>query len=172
MLPDDCLRVIAVISNDRRSNWGGGLTCRNVSDYSDNVELTDYETAGRELYANRDVVYVRYTARVTDSSKWTALFTEALVILMAIEVALNVVGDKNIIAILEQRLARLIEDAQMNGVIRDDTRLPKQKESIRTDSINRMYLDYSGIPTFPCNDYLGRRPCYEGGTGQLCGWGN
>ncbi len=175
MLPDDCLRVIAVIGKDRRADWGGDFTCRNVSDYSDNVELTDYETAGRELYANRDVVYVRYTARITDSAKWAALFTEVLIILMAIEVALNVVGDKNIIAILEQRLARLIEDAKMNGVIRDDTRLPKQRESIRTGAVNRMYLDYSGIPTFPCETgypYMMRRPCYEGGTGQLCGWGN
>lgn len=170
VLPDDCLRVIAVIGKDRRADWNTEKECRNISDFSDMVELIEYETAGRELYANRDVVYVRYTARVEDNTKWAALFTEALVLMMAIEVALNVVEDKNIIAILEQRLARLIEDAQMNAVIRDETRLPKQKESRRTGAVNRMYLDYSGIPTLPCGDVYGRRPCYEGGTGQLCGW--
>ena len=170
MLPDDCLRVIAVIGKDRRADWGMERECRNISDFSDMVELTEYETAGRELYANRDIVYVRYTARIDDSTKWAAMFTEALVILMAIEVALNVVGDKNIIAILEQRLSRLIEEAQMNAVIRDDTRLPKQRESQRTGAVNRMYLDYSGIPTLPCGDVYSRRPCYEGGTNQLCCW--
>lgn len=170
MLPVDCLRVIAVIGQDRRADWDGELTCRNISDFSDKVELTDYETAGRELYANRDVVYVRYTAKVDDSSEWEAVFTEAFVIMLAIEVALNVVGDKNIIAILEQRLARLIEDAKLSGAIREETKLPKQRESIRAGAVNRQFLDYSGIPTLPCDKYYGRRVCYEGGTGELCGW--
>ena len=174
-LPSDCLKVIAVISNDRRSSWGMESTCRNISDFSDMVELTEYETAGQELYTNRDVVYVRYTARVEDMTKWAAMFTEAFVILLAIEIAFNVVGDKNIIAILEQRLARLIEDARMNGVIKEETKLPKQRESVRVGGINRQYLDYSGFPTMPCGigDYhYGRRPCYEGGTNELCSWGN
>ena len=173
MLPADCLRVIAVIASDRRADWGGEVTCRNISDFSDKVELTEYETAGHELYANRDVVYVRYTAKIEDSTKWEAVFTEAFVILLAIEIALNVVGDKNIIAILEQRLARLIEDAKLSGAIREETKLPKQRESTRTGALNRQYLDYSGIPTMPCNDYpYGRRACNEGGTGELCGWRN
>ena len=172
MLPADCLRVIAVIGQDRRSSWGGDATCRNISDFSENVELTEYETAGKELYTNRDVVYVRYTARIEDSSKWDAVFTEAFVIKLAIEVALNVVGDKNIVAILEQRLARLIEDAKMSGAIREETRLPKQRESIRAGAVNRQYLDYSGIPTLPCADNYGRWACYEVGTNELCGWRN
>ena len=170
MLPDDCLKVIAVIGKDRRADWNMERECRNISDFSDMVELTEYETAGRELYANRDVVYVRYTAKIEDSTKWAAIFTEALVILMAIEVALNVVGDKNIIAILEQRLARLIEESQMNAVIRDETKLPKQRESQRTGAVNRMYLDYSGIPTLPCGDFYERRLCDESRTNQLCSW--
>ena len=174
-LPSDCLKVIAVISNDRRSGWGMESSCRNISDFSDMVELTDYETAGQELYSNRDVVYVRYTARIEDTTKWPSMFTEAFVILLAIEIAFNVVGDKNIIAILEQRLVRLIEDARMNGVIKEETKLPKQRESVRVGGVNRQYLDYSGFPTMPCGlgDYhYGRRPYYEGGTNELCGWGN
>lgn len=151
MLPADCLRVIAVIGQDRRAEWGGEMTCRNISDFSDKVELTEYETAGRELYANRDVVYVRYTAKIDDSAQWEAVFTEAFVILLGIEIALNVVGDKNIIAILEQRLTRLIEDAKLSGAIREETKLPKQRESIRAVAANRQFLDYSGIPTLPCD---------------------
>ena len=169
MLPEDCLKVIAVIGKDRRADWNMEIDCRNISDFSENVELTEYETAGRELYANRDVVYVRYTARIEDSTKWAAIFTETLVLMMAIEVALNVVGDKNIIVILEQRLTRLIEDAKMNGVIRDETGLPKQRESQRTGAVNRKYMDYSGIPTKACGDFYGRMSCNESGTNQLCG---
>ena len=171
LLPADCLKVNAVIGHDRRAGMAGtGCECVNVSEYSDTVELVDWETAGQELYANRDVVYVRYTARVEDYREWCAAFREAFVILLAIEVALNVVGDQNIIAILEQRLARIIEDARMNGLIRDETRLPVQRESVRAGNVGRMYLDYSGIPTWPCGDRRGRRLCYEDGTGKLCEW--
>ena len=84
MLPEDCLKVIAVIGKDRRADWGMEIECRNISDFSDMVELTEYEVAGHELYANRDVVYVRYTARIEDSAKWAVSFTEAVVLLMAI----------------------------------------------------------------------------------------
>lgn len=175
LLPEDCVRVIAVIGQDKRADWNMESTCRNISEYSDTVELTEYETAGRELYANRDVVYVRYTARIDDSTKWASMFTEAFVILLAIEIAFNVVGDKNIIVLLEQRLSRIIEAAKMNGAIREETRLPVQRESRRSGGVNRHYLDYSGIPTLPCGygEYnYGRRVCYEGGTGELCGWRN
>ena len=133
ILPDDCLRVIAVIGKDRRADWGMEIECRNVSDFSDMVELTEYEVAGKELYANRDVVYVRYTARIEDSAKWVVLFIEALVLLIAIEVALNTVSERNIIAILEQRLSKLIEDAKMNAVIK------------------------SGIPTMLCGNFYGAK---------------
>ena len=66
----------------------------------------------------------------------------------------------------------MIEDAKMNALIKDDTKLPKQRESLRLGAVNRMYMDYSGIPTMPCGDFYGRRPCYEGGTGELCSWRN
>ena len=174
VLPEDCLKVIVVIGRDRRAEWGMERQCRNISDFSDMVELTDYEIAGKELYANRDVVYIRYTAKIEDSSQWAAIFTEALVLLLAIEIALNVIGNHNsIIDLFRQRFAQLIEEAKMNEIIRDDTRLPKQRESYRTGAVNRMFMDYSGIPTLPCGDLLqnyGRRPCYEGGTGEFCGW--
>ena len=172
-LPKDCMKVNAVIGTDRRADWDGEKTCRNISEFSDTVELTDYETAGHELYANRDVVYIRYTSKIEDSSEWNALFTEAFVILLAEEVAMNAASDKNIIAILEQKLTRTIEEAVRCGAIVEETKLPKQRESIRTGTVNRAYLDYSGIPTMPCETrypYIMRRPCYEGGTGQLCGW--
>lgn len=173
VLPDDCLKVIAVIGKDRRADWNMERDCRNISDFSDMVELTEYETAGNKLYANRDVVYIRYTARIEDSTKWAAIFTEALVVLMAIEIACNVVGNHNsIVNLCQQKFTQLIEDAKMNEIIRDETRLPKQRESYRTGAVNRMFMDYSGIPTLPCGDFYGRRACYEGGTGQLCGWGN
>ncbi len=169
LLPSDCLKVNAVIGQDRRASMpGSDCECVNISEYPDAVELANWETAGHELYANRDVVYVRYTACVEDYREWCAAFTEAFVLLLAIEVALNVVGDKNIVVILEQRLARVIEDAQASGLIREDTRLPVQRESERAGNVGRMYLDYSGIPTWPCGDRYGRRMCDEAGAGKFC----
>ena len=149
-LPADCLRVTAVI---------GGNSC--------SEELTDYETAGRELYSNRDVVYIRYTAKIEDSTKWDAIFTEAFVILLAEEVALNVTGDKNIVALLEQKFTKTIGEAMQVGAIQKEIKI------LKLGTVNRQYLDYSGIPTVPCNNYpYGRSPCYEDRTGELCSWGN
>lgn len=137
VLPPECLKVTAVVAREDDNGCG---CCGNI-------ELMDYEVSGQELYSNHDVVYVRYTARIEDTEEWASSFTEAFVALLAIEVAMNVVGDKNIIALLERRVSSIIEEAKTNGLIREDSGLPKRKDKCRGKIINSPYMDYSGIPS-------------------------
>lgn len=150
-LPDDCLKVIAVIAPDRRANFANGCECMNVSEYSENVELTDFEATDKMLCTNREVVFIRYTSRIEDTGKFTGTFTEALVIMLAIEVAYNVTDDKPRIQLLEQKLAGIIQEAKDNGDIKQESGLPKQRGSLRSTAREMPYMDYSGIPTMPCS---------------------
>ena len=169
MLPDDCLKVLSVIADDKRVGYGQESNCRSVSEISGKVEILDYETAGSELYANHAPVYVRYTARITKESDWAASFKDALVILIAIEICHNVTEGLKLIQILEQRLQGIIENARASGVIRPETRLPLLRDSRYRGAREVPYLDYSGIPTLPCTplDYC----CggeYERLSGEFC----
>lgn len=158
MLPDDCLKVVAVIAPDRQAEYASPCDCREGFEYPDTVELTDYETNGSELYTNSEVVYIRYTARVDDISQWAASFTDAFVIMLAIEVCLNVTDDKPRVQLLEQRLLKIIEDAKENKLIYIDTGLPKKRQTRRSLAREVPYMDYSGIPTLACSPlgYCGR----------------
>lgn len=149
-LPPDCLRVNSVIAHDRREDYGADIECMRLSEFPRNVEIIEYEVSGSELYANRENVHVRYTARITDKDKWPPLFTEALIYCLASEAALNVPVRAEIHQILMEREKQVIETATANGVIREETRLPLQHESTRTGLLNRQYLDYSGLATIPC----------------------
>lgn len=169
MLPEDCLKVLSVIADDKRVGYGQESNCRSVSEISGKVEILDYETAGSELYANHAPVYVRYTARITNESEWAVSFKDALVILMAIEICHNVTEGLKLIQILEQRLQGIIENARVSGVIRPETRLPLLRDSRYRGAREVPYLDYSGIPTVPCSplDYC----CgglYERLSGEFC----
>lgn len=158
LLPDDCLRVVAVIAPDKQAEYASPCDCREGFEYPDTVELTDYETNGSELYTNSEVVYIRYTARVDDISQWAASFTDAFVIMLAIEVCLNVTDDKPRVQLLEQRLLKIIEDAKENKLIYIDTGLPKKRQTRRSLAREVPYMDYSGIPTLACSPlgYCGR----------------
>lgn len=151
MLPEDCLKVLSVIAEDKRVGYGQESNCRSVSELSGKVEILDYETAGSELYANHAPVYVRYTARITNESEWAVSYKDALVILMAIEICHNVTEGLKLIQILEQRLQGIIENARASGVIRPETRLPLLRDSRYRGAREVPYLDYSGLPTVPCS---------------------
>lgn len=157
LLPADCLKVVAVISPDRRKKFVFSCDCISGTELSENVELTDYETTQTELYTNSEVVFVRYTAKSENTEEWASSFMDALVILMAIEVALNVTDDKQLVQLLEQRLQKIIDEAKANKDINDTTGLPKQKQTRVSMAREVPYMDYSGIPTLPCSpfDYCG-----------------
>ena len=169
-LPPDCLKVVSVIAHDKREDYGLEIGCMNASEFSSNVELTNYETAGSELYSNREAVYVRYTARIENFEEWSAAFTEAFIVKLAEEVALNISEDKRIIQILEERFSQIIKEAKENGLIRTETGLQKQRDSRRKNIREVPFLDYSGIPTRPCSpiDYCGRERLKN--AGEFCYW--
>lgn len=149
-LPPDCLRVNSVIAHDRRDDYEADIECMRLSEFPQNVEIIEYEVSGSELYANRENVHVRYTARITDKDRWPPLFREALIYCLASEAALNVPVRAEIHKILMEREKQAVETATANGVIREESRLPLQHESTRTGLLNRQYLDYSGLATIPC----------------------
>ena len=157
VLPSDCLKVINVIAKDKRSIYDHEKQCGYMPEYAENVEITDYETASNELYANHEVVYVRYTSRIEDTSKWAAEFVEAFCVRLAIEIAMNTMIEANVLKFLEQRYEIIIQEAQQSGAIKSDTRLPKFRDALRHTAREVPYLDYSGIPTRPCSplDYCG-----------------
>ena len=156
-LPSDCLKVVNVITKDTRSIYDHESQCGYMPEYSENVEITNYEATATELYANHQAVYIRYTAKIENIEKWPAEFTEAFCVRLAIEIALNTRADGNLIKFLEQRYELLIQEAIRSAAINADSGLPKFKDALRHTARQVPYLDYSGIPTRPCSplDYCG-----------------
>ena len=166
ILPEDCVKVLSVIAEDKRATYGQEYYCRSASERSGKIELTDYEVAGNELYANHAPVYVRYTSRITDSKKWVSSFKDALVILIAIEICHNVTDAEKLAQILEQRLLVLIKEAQESGIIRAETGLKLLRDSGYTGIREVPYMDYSGLPTLACSPL---NYCCEGSNERIPG---
>lgn len=156
-LPSDCLKVINVITKDSRSIYDCENQCDYMPEYPENVELVNYETTANELYSNCSAIYIRYTYKIEDISKWAAEFTEAFCVRLAIEIAFNTKIEANVIKFLEQRYQQIIQEAQLSRAIYGESGLPKFRESRRHTARQVPYLDYSGIPTRPCSplDYCG-----------------
>lgn len=150
-LPSDCLKVVSVVADDKRAEYEMNMKCLNVSEFPDVVELIEYEATGEQIYTNRNPIYLRYTARVTDTKKWAPAFTDVFCIQLAIEIAMSISKDKNIIQIFEKQTEQIIQSAIENGVIKAETGLLKQNESRRNFGRTIEWLDYSGIPTQRCS---------------------
>ena len=86
-----------------------------------------------------------------DEKAWSGAFREALVILLAIEIAYNVTDDKPRIQLLEQKFSQIIKSAIESGEIKSESGLPKQREGRRSYGREVPYMDYSGIPTLLCS---------------------
>ena len=125
-LPTDCLKLRVVVVDD--------------------MALTHFEIVDGKLLCNHDPVHIRYTAKVTDTSKWGPEFEEPFVSLLAAEAVRAVTGNGQAAAALEQRAEKAIQDGYMTGVIRGESGLP-----VRTGA----WLDYSGVPTRFDEDLLG-----------------
>ena len=156
-LPSDCLKVINVITKDYRSVYNRENNCEYMPEYPENVELVNYETTASELYTNCSAIYIRYTYKIEDITKWAAEFTEAFCVRLAVEIAFNTKLEPNVIKFLEQRYTQIIQEAQISRAINDESGLPKFREARRHTARQVPYLDYSGIPTRPCSplDYCG-----------------
>ena len=125
-LPGDCLKLLAVVVDD--------------------TALTHFEIVDGKLLCNHDPVHVRYTAKVTDTSKWGPIFEEAFVCRLAAEAVMSVTGNANVAAVLEQRADKAVQEGYRTGNIRGETGLPVRATR---------WMDYSGLPSYFDADPLG-----------------
>ena len=144
VLPDDCLKVLAVIAPDNRLNYYKSKDW-DLSLPVENVELVEYEEAGGYVYANRSPIYIRYTAKITDETKWAAAFRDVFIIKLAEAIAPAVGVSAEIVQGLDKSAEQIFQAAVANGLIRAETGLPRQRETMAIPGINIPWLDYSGI---------------------------
>jgi hypothetical protein len=126
-LPADCLKVLAVTWNGRRSLF------------------RYYEIVGRTMGANVSPLHIMYTARITDTNLWDGAFSDAFCALLAGEMGASVMGEPQLIGMMEQRAALHIANARAAGLIAEAAQLPFELPE---------YLDYSGAggpgPRYGC----------------------
>ena len=111
-LPEDCLTVLTVLTE-----------CGNP---------TDYEIAGRRIFANAEAVTIRYTAKITEYSKWPSTFVEAYVYLLASEVLTATIplGEalQNMLLYLKKGCDDAISEGWRIGIIRAETNITLKDE--------------------------------------------
>lgn len=108
-LPSDCVAVLSVLVDGKPCDWeivSGKLKC------SGNAE-------------------VQYTARITDSAKWEALFREVMCYMLAEEIVTSTTGDGTVYQMLEQKVQELIRNGYRLGVIQEVTQLTPEREIYR-----------------------------------------
>lgn len=130
-LPTDCLKVLRVTAQTRvghREDWP--------------VDLAEWEVSSGQIYANRTPVYIRYTAKMPDTSTWSPAFTDVFVTSLAAEVALAVTGDARISQALEQKAQQRVQHGVETGDIRAETSLVKKHQPLIHQ---HEFLEYSGI---------------------------
>jgi hypothetical protein len=150
-LPSNCLTLLALIERSH-SHWPhgpheplycgymGGYFCRHHATGS--VNLAHYEQAGTIVGCNHKPVHARYTARIEDTEKWDATFTEVFCFALAEQIAVSVVSDRGLALTLTQKMERQkekgISEARTAGLIAEATELPFQMP---------LWMDYSGVRT-------------------------
>ena len=145
LIPQDCLKVLNVIAQDKRKDFYREKN-HDLSEPPEVVELIEYEEIGEYVLTNRSPVYIRYTAKITDETKWATAFKDLFIIKLAEAIAPAVVGQTEALQLLESKANNLIQIAMANGLINSDTGLKKQRETMALSGINNLWLDYSGIP--------------------------
>lgn len=119
-LPPDCLKVVAVAS-------------RGYDGHEEGVEVSEYEVAGTELYANREVIYLRYTGKIHDLRKWAPAYTDAFCVMLAKEIAMSLSMNADAIKILENQFMEIINTANENGLIKAETGLHKRDHRLPSE---------------------------------------
>ena len=105
--PDDCLKVLEVISNG---------------------EPVDYEEAGENICVNATSPKVTYTAQILDVDKWAGAFVDVYCYSLAQEIILATTRDVEAVQVLEQKAQSLIREAVKTGAIRYDVKIPLSEE--------------------------------------------
>jgi hypothetical protein len=123
-LPTDCLKVLAV--NTGAVNTGVGR--RSL--------FRHYEIMGRVLAANTNPLHIAYTARIENTALWDGAFSDAFCSLLAGEMGASVMGEPQLVGMMEQRAAAAVQAARAAGLIADMAQLPFSMPD---------YLDYAGV---------------------------
>ena len=127
-LPSECLKVLAVLAEDNRMSFYEAQET-DLSEPPEMAELIEWEEADGKLYANRNPVHIRYTGKVASVDDWAPLFTEAFVIKLAEAISPAVGASADLVQVLEKDFEQTIQTATVNGVIKADTGLPRQRET-------------------------------------------
>lgn len=147
-LPSECLKVLAVLAQDNRVNYYDGRE-EDISEPHEFTELVEWEEADGRLFTNRTPVHIRYTAKVTDTDSWGAMFADAFVVKLAEAVSPATGASAELIQVLAKSFEQTIQTAIANGAIKADTGLPKQRETrpVNDYSYNFYGYSYSGMPS-------------------------
>lgn len=73
----------------------------------------EWEIEGRVLLTDAEQALVRYVARVDDTAQWDALFTNAVVVLLAAKLAVPIRQDEQLMQALMQEYQRVLGNARM-----------------------------------------------------------
>jgi hypothetical protein len=117
-LPSDCLKTLAVVARGRRTLF------------------RRYEVLGRTLLADAAPVQLIYTARIADTRLWDDSFADAFCSLLAGEMGAAVMGEPQLISMMEQRAAGILQTARAAGLLAEVALPPFELPE---------YLDYSGV---------------------------
>lgn len=77
-------------------------------DIDGRIKIDRFSIENGRLLTNRENCYLLYVHDYTDPTKWDAVFTEALVCLLASRIAVKLVGDLNVAQALGQELDQVI----------------------------------------------------------------
>lgn len=86
------------------------------------LQLDKYELEGGFLLADSQNVYMRYTKRIEDTTKFYPLFVDALVAKLAMEFAISIAESGTLYDRMENSYRRVIDDATSADAIQSKTR--------------------------------------------------
>lgn len=98
-MPSDCLRPLQFISRGRE------------------LSKSKYEIMGRTVHTNARDVYLRYTAKITDTDMWDQVFVNCFCFSLASEIAFAVTGAPNASQGVAQQLQMALAEGYRVGSI-------------------------------------------------------
>ena len=90
-------------------------------------EPVDYEISGTGINLTTSAE-IHYIARITDTTKWSGIFTDVFCYALAIEICAAVTGKPEYAQILEQKEQELIHRAIQIGEIKAEVKIPLSQE--------------------------------------------
>lgn len=112
-LPSDCLRVIRVYN-----------------------PTNPWVIVGKEIHTDDDVLYLEYVADVSDEGQWDSMFTELMILRLALDMCYAITGSTEMIGALRGDYAQAMREAKQFDAMED---YPRQWD-------NGTWYDSKGYP--------------------------